>query len=291
MEAGMIPRMIARMKATTALLLSTLFLSVSAQAQPPRLPQASPAAKAALTIGVTDVEIVYHRPGVKGRQIWGGLVPWNQVWRLGANEATTISFSTPVQVEGHDVPAGTYGLFAIPGQDKWTLILNKKPKQWGAYSYKQEEDLLRFDVKPQTGPATEWMAFTMTPAAPDSAVIEMAWDTLRVPFTVKADVDRMVWSELDKALAGKPDAEVYLTAVHYALEKGVRLEEAMVWTDKALALQESFWGHEYKAKLLQRRGKVDEAVQHLDKAIALAKGKAPQAYIDGLAKLKGEWRG
>ena len=184
-----------------------------------------------------------------------------------------------------------YGLFAIPGQDKWTLILNKKPKQWGAYFYKQEEDLLRFDVKPQTGPATEWMAFTMTPAPPDSAVIEMAWETLRVPFTVKVDVDRMVWNDLDKALAGKPDAEVYLTAVHYALDKGTRLDEAMTWTDKALGLQENFWAHEYKAKLLQRQGKVDEAVQHLDKAMTLAKGKAPQAYIDGLVKLKGEWKG
>lgn len=282
--------MIPRMKTPAALLLAALFLSASAPAQPPRLPQASPAAKSALTLGVTDVEIVYHRPGVKGRTIWGGLVPWGEVWRLGANEATTISFSTPVKVEGHDVPAGTYGLFAIPAQDKWTLILNKQPKQWGAYFYKPEEDLLRFDVKPQTGPATEWMAFTMTPAAPDSAVIEMAWETVRVPFTVKADVDRMVWSELDKALAGKPDAEVYLTAVHYALEKGARLDEAMTWTDKALALQENFWGHEYKAKLLQRQGKVDEAVQHLDKAMTLAKGKAPQAYIDGLAKLKAEWK-
>lgn len=282
--------MIPRMKTTLALL-AALLVSASARAQAPRLPQPSPAAKAAVTIGVTDVEIVYHRPGVKGRAIWGGLVPWGEVWRLGANEATTISFSTPVQVDGHDVPAGTYGLFAIPAQDKWTLILNKQPKQWGAYFYKAEEDLLRFDVKPQTGPATEWMVFTLTPAAPDTAMVEMAWDTLRIPFTVKADVDRMVWNDLDKALAGKPDAAVYLTAVHYALEKGARLDEAMAWTDKALALQESFWGHEYKAKLLQRQGKVDEAVQHLDKAMTLAKGKAPQGYIDGLAKLKGEWKG
>lgn len=282
--------MIPRMK-TLAALLTALCLSASAQAQAPKLPQPSPAAKASLTVGVTDVEIVYHRPGVKGRTIWGGLVPWGEVWRLGANEATTISFSTPVKVEGHDVPAGTYGLFAIPNQDKWTLILNKKPKQWGAYFYKQEEDLLRFDVKPQTGPATEWMAFTMNPASPDSAVIEMAWDTVRVPFTVKVDVDRMVWSEIDKSLAGKPDSQVYLTAVQYALNTEARLDEAMTWTDKALALQENFWAHEFKAKLLQRQGKVDEAVQHLDKAMALAKGKAPQAYIDGLVKLKGEWKG
>lgn len=282
--------MIPRMK-TLAALLSVLCLSASAQAQAPKLPQPSPAAKSALTVGVTDVEIVYHRPGVKGRIIWGELVPWGEVWRLGANEATTISFSTAVKVEGHDVPAGTYGLFAIPAKDKWTLILNKQPKQWGAYFYKQEEDLLRFDVKPQAGPATEWMAFTMTPASPDSAVVEMAWDTVRVPFRVKVDVDRMVWSEIDKSLAGKPDTETYLTAVQYALNTEARLDDAMTWTDKALALQENFWAHEFKARLLQRQGKIDEAVQHLDKAMTLAKGKAPQAYIDGLAKLKGEWKG
>jgi tetratricopeptide (TPR) repeat protein len=121
-------------------------------------------------------------------------------------------------------------------------------------------------------------------------VIEMAWDTVRVPFTVNVDVDRMVWSEIDKALAGKPDSQVYLTAVHYANEKGVRLDEAMTWTDKALALKEDFWGHEYKARLLQRQGKTDEALQHLDKAMELAKGNVPQAYIDGLAKLKREWK-
>lgn len=272
-----------------SLLLIAALAAAPSRAEEIRLPQASPGAKTALTIGTTDVEIVYHRPGVKGRQVWGGLVPYGQVWRLGANEATTISFSTPVKVEGYDVPAGTYSLFAIPAQDKWTLVLNKKSDQWGAYFYKQEEDLLRFDVKPQTGPATEWMTFQMTPAPPDSAVIEMAWDTLRVPFTVKAEVDRIVWTSLDKALAGKPDSETYLTAVVYALEKGARIDEALVWVDKALAQQESFWGHAYKAKLLQRQGKVEEALQHLDKAMALAKGKAPQEYIDGLAKIKAEW--
>ena len=274
------------------LLFLPLFLAAAlAAAQEPRLPQPSPAAKAALTVGITDIEIVYHRPGVKGRQIWGGLVPFGEVWRLGANEATTISFSTAVQVEGRDVPAGTYGLFAIPGPETWTLILNKQPKQWGAYFYKKEEDLVRFEVKPQPGPATEWMAFHLTPISGDAATVEMAWEKLRVPFTVRADTERMVWESLDKALAGKPDAETYLTAVQHALNTGARLDDAMAWTDKALALQENFWGHEFKAKLLQRQGKVEEALQHLDKAMTLAKGKAPQAYIDGLAKLKGQWKG
>jgi hypothetical protein len=281
------------MKTTAALLLTLVLSAPALRAEEIRLPQPSPAAKVGLAVGVTDVEITYHRPGVKGRGIWGGLVPYGEVWRLGANDATTISFSTPVKVEGHDVPAGKYALFAIPGKDKWTLVLNKKAEQWGAYFYKQEEDLLRFDVKPQAGPPTEkteWMSFSLTPASETSATVEMSWENLRVPFTVSADVDKMVWSGIDAALAGKPNAEVYLTAVQYAYNKGVRLDEAMGWTDKALALEaDNFWGHEYKARLLQKQGKLEEAIQHLDKAMETAKGKAPQEYIDGLAKLKKEW--
>lgn len=281
------------MKKTAALLFALALSAPAVRAEEIRLPQPSPAAKVGLAVGVTDVEITYHRPGVKGRGIWGGLVPYDQVWRLGANEATTISFSTPVQVEGKDVPAGKYALFAIPGKDKWTLVLNKKAEQWGAYYYKQEEDVLRFDVKPQAGPPTEkteWMSFSITPASETSATVEMAWETLRVPFTVSADVDRMVWSGIDAVLAGKPDVEAYLTAVQYAYNKGVRLDEAMVWVDKSLAMQDNFWGREYKARLLQKQGKLDEAIQHLDKAMELAKGKAPQEYIDGLAQLKKDWK-
>lgn len=281
------------MKKTAALLFALALSAPALRAQEIRLPQPSPAAKVGLAVGITDVEITYHRPGVKGRGIWGGLVPYGEVWRLGANNATTISFSTPVKVEGHDVPAGKYALFAIPGKDKWTLVLNKKAEQWGAYFYKQEEDVLRFDVKPQAGPPTEkteWMSFSITPASESSATVEMAWESLRVPFTVSADADRMVWSGIDAALAGKPNAEAYLTGVHYALEKNTRLDDAMTWADKALALEENFWGHEYKAKLLQKKGQVEEAVRHLDKAMELAKGKAPQEYIDGLAKLKKDWK-
>lgn len=277
---------------TTALALTAVLTlsSMAAQAQAIRRPQASPAAKTGMTVGITDVEITYHRPGVKGREIWGKLVPWGEVWRLGANEATTISFSTPVKVEGHDVPAGTYGLFAIPNKDRWTLILNKNAKQWGAYSYKQADDVVRFDVTPKTGSAVEWMSFTLTPASQSSAVVEMAWETVRVPFTISTDADRLVWSGIDQTLAGKPDSDAYLTAALYALEKGTRLDEAMGWVDKSLAMGESFWNHEAKAKLLQRQGKVDQALQHLDKAINLAKGKAPQGYINGLEELKVSWK-
>lgn len=278
------------MKKAPALALLLSFCVLGSAWADIKLPEASPGASVKTAVGTTDVTIDYHRPGVKGRKIWGELVPYGKVWRLGANEATTITFADPIKVQGKEVPAGTYGLFAIPGPDKWTLILNKQPKQWGAYFYKAEEDLLRFDVQPQTGPFTEWMAFQITPAGTGKATVEMAWENLRVPFTLEVDADGMAWKSIDETLAGKPEWGDYQTAAHWALEKDQRLDEAMVWIDKAMAMQESFWNHETKAKLLQKAGKTEEALVHLDKAMVLAAGKAPKEYIEGLEKLKAEWR-
>jgi hypothetical protein len=164
-------------------------LSVSLLASPAALAQApaalqSPAGSASGAAGATRITIEYHRPSVRGREIWGGLVPYGQVWRLGANEATTIAFSTPVKVEGTNVPAGTYALFAIPGKDKWTFIVNKNAKQWGAFKYQQTDDLLRFDVVPQVGNAVETMTFSIAPKAPTSASVEMEWAKVKTAFNV-----------------------------------------------------------------------------------------------------------
>lgn len=272
-------------------LLLAAALSAPVRAEEIRLPNVSPGAKVAQTIGITDVEITYHRPAVKGRTIWGGLEPWGKVWRMGANDATTISFTHPVKVEGRDVPAGTYALFAIPNQDKWTLVLNKTAKQWGAYGYKESDDVLRFDVAPQAGPATEWLAFTITPASPGSAVVEMAWDKVRVPFKIEVEVDKIVWSQLDAAIQSKPEPRTYLMAAYYAKESGQRMEEGLAWIDKAQALKESFGGHDLRARLLHRMGRKDEALKQLDKAIAFGQGdKNLEEVIKDLEKLKAEWK-
>jgi hypothetical protein len=278
------------MKKLVALVLLISFCALGPARAELKLPDASPGASVKTAVGTTEVTIDYHRPGVKGRKIWGELVPWGQVWRLGANAATTITFTDPLKVQGHEVPAGTYALFAIPGPDKWTLILNKTAKQWGAYFYKAEEDLLRFDVQPQTGPFTEWMVFEITPAGNGKAVVEMAWETLRLPFTLELDADAMAWKSVDDTLAGTPEWGDYQTAAEWALIKDQRLDEAMTWVNKAMALQESFWNYETKAKLLQRAGKTEEAIQHLEKAMELAAGKAPKEYIANLEKRKAEWR-
>jgi|YelNatPaOPRAMG01_1025707.scaffolds.fasta_scaffold05023_2 hypothetical protein len=154
----------------------------------------SPKAEITQTIGLTDVTISYSRPGVKGRKIWGELVPYNKVWRAGANEATKIAFSNDVLVNGKKVPAGSYALFLIPHQKEWTVILNKVADQWGAFTYNEAQDFLRFDVKPQLSNFHEWLEYTFSDMKVNekginSAVLNMLWEKIRLPITIEADVN------------------------------------------------------------------------------------------------------
>ena len=276
---------------TLRLTAAIALVAASASAAEIRLPQASPAATVALTVGVTDIAITYHRPGVKGRQIWGVLVPFDQVWRLGANEATTISFSDPVKVAGKDVPAGTYALFAIPGRERWTIILNTQAQQWGAYFRKPDEDVLHFEVTPEQTVPCEWMRFTLEPQGNDKAVVAMHWEELRVAFPISVDVSRVVWASLDAALAkaGPADLDPYFQAAKYSLDSGERADRALGWAERALAIKPMFWTFELEARLLHRAGRTAEALPLVAKAIADAKGKAPQEYIAGLEKARDEW--
>lgn len=258
------------------------------------LPQPSPASVLTQAVGVSKVTITYHRPGVKGRAIWGELVPYGQVWRLGANEATTIELSHDAKIAGNAVPAGKYSLFAIPSEKDWTLVVNKQPEQWGAYSYKQENDVVRFNVKPSSGDPVEWMQFTMTPKPAGAIVVEMAWEKLRISFPVEFDTEKIVWANIDATLA-KSDPnddkswDNYHTAARYALDSGKRMDDAMKWIDIAMK-HESFWNYELKGRLLQKQGKTAEAIPLMQKAMETAKGKAPQEYIDGLAKTVAGWQ-
>ena len=149
----------------------------------------SPKAMVKQTVGFTDVTIDFSRPGVKGREIWGGLVPLNKVWRAGANEATKITFSEDVNVNGNSVKAGRYGFFAIPGEDNWILIFNKVADQWGAFEYNEAEDVLRIEATPEEGYFQEWLDFTVTKASKTTAVVKLEWEKLKVPFEVEVSVE------------------------------------------------------------------------------------------------------
>ncbi len=267
-----------RTKSILVLFMLLVALSLAAQIEVPRI---SPHASVSQTIGTTKITIDYHRPGVKGRTIWGGLLPYDKAWRMGANEATTITFSDMVKVGGKDVPAGTYSFFAIPGRDKWTLIINKDPKQWGAFGYDQAKDQVRVDVTPVAASHTEWMRFTIDPANATSAVVNLNWDKVNVPMTVEVDVPKIVWTNIDKGLN-----ESYGAAANYALESGQRLDEGLSWIDRSIQSGENVFNLFTKARLLQKMGRSREAVPVIEKSLAMARGSMPGEFIDILEGTK-----
>lgn len=168
----------------------TLFFTITiiTFAQNEKKVRISPKALVLQTVGFTDVTIEYSRPGVKERKIWGSLVPYNVVWRAGANEATKITFSTDVEINGKRLKAGNYSFFTIPTKENWILIFNKVSEQWGAFEYNEAEDALRVEVTPEEGYRQEWLAYTITKTSDDSAIIKLEWEKLKVPFMVKVDI-------------------------------------------------------------------------------------------------------
>src|ERR1700757_2714910 len=166
------------------------------------LPRASQHAVVMQRIGITDITINYHRPMANGRQIWGKVVPYGQVWRAGANENTTITFADPVTIEGRPLEKGTYGLHMIPGQDQWTVIFSKNWNSWGSFTYKQDEDALRVNVKPQATELHDALAYDFDDVKPDSAVVTMRWEKVAVPFKVKVNVNDLVTASIHRQIHG-----------------------------------------------------------------------------------------
>lgn len=243
-------------------------------------------------IGLTKVTIDYHRPAVRGRRIWGDLVPYDQVWRLGANEATTISFSDPVKVDGYDVPAGTYALFAIPRADMWTLILSKQARQFGAWAYDPKDDLLRWDVRPKQVGSNEWLTFEVYPASASTAYVDLYWEHTRVSFLVETDLETQVQARLDKALAkARPgDWEIWSQAAEYCVEQDVNLQKAMDWIERSLKIQVNATNLFVKARLQRALGLKTESLQTLDQALAAAKAKhAAPSVLGPIEETKQRW--
>lgn len=168
-----------------------IFLFVGCEQQQEEQPQIriSPKAEVMQTVGLTEVKIDYGRPGVKERVIWGELVPYDKVWRAGANEATKFTFSSNVMIEGKHLKAGSYSFFVIPGQDEWILIFNKVADQWGAFEYNEAEDALRIKVVPIQNDFLEWLTYTITRTSDTTAEIKLEWEHIKIPFSLDVDVN------------------------------------------------------------------------------------------------------
>lgn len=244
-------------------LLILLFqISTSAQ-QNLTLPDASQHASVSQEIGLTEIKIDYHRPGVKSRQVWGGIVPYNQVWRAGANENTTISFSTEVIVDGIKVPAGTYGLHMIATEKEWTIILSKDFGAWGSFFYNESNDQLRFKVTPQTSDFQEWLLYSFDEVTPSSASISLRWEKLKVPFKVEIDLHKLMIDEMKQQLTGIPGFfwQGWNQAATYSYVNGIVLEQGLQWVDRSIGINKNVANTYTKALILDALGKKDEATK------------------------------
>jgi hypothetical protein len=263
--------------------------AASAQQQPLTIPRPSPNASLSQSIGITEVALHYSRPGVKGRAIWGSLVPYNEVWRTGANENTTISFSTPVKIEGHELPAGLYGLQTIPTAGEWTVIFSKDAQLWGAFDYKQEHDALRVQVKPTPAEFQERMSFEITDLNDTSAKVVLRWEKVQVPFKVEVDTPKLV----AEAAKGSLRWQTGLQAANYCIQNNTCLEDAGHWLDASIALDSNFANQRAKAMLLAKKNDYKGAVAAGEKALAAGKAakQPPQAeQVADLEKSMADWK-
>jgi hypothetical protein len=256
-----------RLVLRTAVVLAAT-LSTVAAGQQVDFPRLSPNASTSQLVGITDIDLHYSRPGVKGRAIWGGLVPYDQVWRTGANENTTIRFSTAVKVEGHELPAGTYGVQTIPTAGDWTLILSKDADEWGAFDYKPEHDAMRATIKPRPGSRfEERMGFRFEDLTDDSAPVVLAWEKLEVPFKVEVDTKTLVAAKAKESIRWQTGYQ----AANWCLQNDTCLDEAQTWLDSSLALQQNFNNLRALAQLRAKKGDAKGAVAAGEKALAAGK--------------------
>ena len=225
------------------------------------LPDASQHATVMQQVGLTEIKIDYHRPGVKGRQVWGVLVPYDQVWRAGANENTTISFSKDVIIAGQKVPTGTYGLHMIPTETDWTIILSRDYRAWGSFFYVEANDLMRFTVKPQSADFQEWLVYTFDEVTPNSVKASLNWEKLKVPFKIEIDLHEQMLDEMAVQLTGIPGFfwEGWNQAANYCYVNGVELEQGLEWADRSIGITKNVTNTFTKALILSALGKNDEA--------------------------------
>jgi len=246
-----------------------------AQQRDANLPRMSPNASASLTLGVTEITVHYGAPSVRGRTVFGDLVPYGEVWRTGANEATALTFSTDVTVEGQAVEAGTYGLFSVPGESSWTVVLNRAPAQWGAYQYDQAQDVLRVTVPATRAPMQETMAFSFENLSVgegrDGVDLAMHWADARVAFRVETDTDQHVAALAEEA-ARDADWRRSLAYARYALQTGRHMDRAVSWADAAVNREANWATLSMKARLHAARGEYADAAQAGARALALGDG-------------------
>lgn len=270
---------------------SVIATGLFAQNATPKLefPLVSPPATLKQRVGLTDITVEYSRPSMRGRKIFGpgGLEPYGAVWRTGANNATKVTFSTPVKFGGKDVPAGTYALYSIPGENEWTVILNQAPG-WGSYAYEASKDVARVTVKPVALPTpVETFAIGISNIRPTAATLYLAWEKTRVPVELEMDVVGTLVPQLEAVMASDAKDKPYFNAAMFYFENNLDLDKALQWMNAGLeANPNAFWMHYRKGLLLEKKGDKAGARAAAEKSKELALGsQQPQPLKDEYVRL------
>jgi tetratricopeptide (TPR) repeat protein len=255
-------------------------LDLAAQVPNLVLPKASQRATVSQTVGLATIGITYDRPGVKGREIWGKLVPYDSVWRAGANENTVLEVSSPVRVGGKELPAGRYGLHMIPTAEDWTIILSNQADAWGSFSYDQKEDAVRFTAVPVEAPMQENLAYTLDDPGTGTATVTLRWEKLAVPFPVEVDYKRVVVDSLRQQLRGLGRFfwQPWMQAAAWCAGNDVNLAEAAEWAQNSIAINENFNNLRLKATLLEKQGDATNAATLRKRAFEIATEPDMNAY-------------
>jgi len=280
----------ARPFAAAALLAGAIALPAGPAAAQIELPQPSPKARVEQNVGVTQLAVAYSSPGVKGRKIWGEVVPFGEVWRTGANEATTFTSSRDFTFGGTKVPAGTYSLFTIPTESKWTVVLNSNPKTWGSFDYDAAKDVARVEVTPQaTGESRERLAFLFSNVTENDVRLDLEWEKLRISVPVGVDTGAHVAANLEKAVeeAWRPAFE----SARWLLDHGGDTKVALRHVDSSIAIKPTWWNHWVKAQLLAKSGKKSDAVKTAKMAQKLGQGdRVYPFFVDQISTSIASWQ-
>jgi hypothetical protein len=264
---------------TLLLLLVVLGITANLNAQGVKFPQASSGQTLIQDFGLGKITLTYSRPNTKGRKIFGGMEPYDVVWRTGANSATVITFTDDVKINGNNVPAGEYGLFSIPNKNEWTIILNKTSKQWGAYTYKESDDFLRFKVKPMAmKEKMETLTMQFANVLPTSAQLHIMWENTALAIDITTSIDEKVMANIAEAMKG--DKKPYFAAAQYYYENNKDLASALSWMQEAEKTdQKAPWFKLWKGRIQLKMGDIVGAMQSAQTGINVAKEAKIDEYV------------
>jgi hypothetical protein len=267
------------MKKLFCLLTLSAICYLNSFSQQLKTPAPSPPQIVKQDFGLSSIDLSYSRPGVKGRNIFGDLVPYGKVWRTGANSATTLTFGDDVIIGGTKVPAGKYGLLTIPGDKEWTFIITKQLDVTNSAAYKQDQDVVRVSVQPEGLPfSVETFSILFNDVTSSSCNLELVWDRTAVALPIKTEIDSKIMAQINETI--NKDNKPYFSAAMYYLDNGKDLNKSLEWFNKALeADPDAYYMVYQKARCLAKLGKKQDAVVTAQKGIEMAKTAKNEDYV------------